>query len=72
MMPGPVSDSYDPEWGTRSNAEPILNALEKIPGDKSLKAIQAALDSEDATVAEAADRMLTVKAKHKEKDADKL
>ena len=27
-MPGPVSDSYDPEWGTAANAEPIIDALE--------------------------------------------
>jgi len=26
-MPGPVSDSYDPEWGTSSNAAEIQDAL---------------------------------------------
>ena len=29
-MPGPVSDSYDPEWGTSANAEPIIDALETL------------------------------------------
>ncbi len=27
-MPGPVSDSYDPEWGTSANAEEIEEALQ--------------------------------------------
>lgn len=26
-MPGPVSDSYDPEWGTADRASMIQNAL---------------------------------------------
>ena len=26
-MPGPVSDSYDPEWGTSSKAEEIAEAV---------------------------------------------
>lgn len=26
-MPGPVSDAYDPEWGTSANAEDIRQAL---------------------------------------------
>ncbi len=30
QMPGPVSDSYDPEWGTSSNAEDIREALIKV------------------------------------------
>ncbi len=29
-MPGPVSDTYDPEWGTRANAEPIIAALDAL------------------------------------------
>lgn len=29
-MPGPVSDSYDPEWGTRANAESIVDSLETL------------------------------------------
>lgn len=29
-MPGPVSDAYDPEWGTRENARLILDALENM------------------------------------------
>lgn len=31
-MPGPVSDSFDPEWGTRSAAEPITEALDIMYG----------------------------------------
>ena len=27
-MPGPVSDSYDPEWGTSAKAEEIADALQ--------------------------------------------
>lgn len=27
-MPGPVSDNYDPEWGTGDNAERIGDALQ--------------------------------------------
>lgn len=26
-MPGPVSDAYDPEWGTAANAETLRQAL---------------------------------------------
>ena len=26
-MPGPVSDSYDPEWGTAANGDKIKEAL---------------------------------------------
>ena len=29
-MPGPVSDSYNPEWGTSSNAEDIRDALKSM------------------------------------------
>ena len=29
-MPGAVSESYDPEWGTRANAEPIINAVDAM------------------------------------------
>jgi hypothetical protein len=29
-MPGPVSDSYDPEWGTSSNAQDIVDAISKM------------------------------------------
>lgn len=31
-MPGPVSDSYDPEWGTRQNAEQLQDAIGKLYG----------------------------------------
>jgi hypothetical protein len=29
-MPGPVSDSYDPEWGTGANAAEIADALDEV------------------------------------------
>lgn len=29
-MPGPVSDSYDPEWGTRANAAEIEDAIQEV------------------------------------------
>lgn len=29
-MPGPVSDSYDPEWGTAANGQKIKNNLAAI------------------------------------------
>lgn len=29
-MPGPVSDSYDPEWGTSSAAEEISDAIDTL------------------------------------------
>lgn len=29
-MPGPVSDSFDPEWGTSSNRAEIDEALENV------------------------------------------
>lgn len=29
-MPGPVSDSYDPEWGTSANREQISNNLKAV------------------------------------------
>lgn len=29
-MPGPVSDSYDPEWGTRANAGDIQEELSHV------------------------------------------
>jgi len=29
-MPGPVSDSYDPEWGSSANAEEITNAIQNV------------------------------------------
>lgn len=29
-MPGPVSDSYDPEWGTSANAAEIVDELREL------------------------------------------
>ena len=29
-MPGPISDSFDPEWGTSSAAEPIIDSIEEL------------------------------------------
>ena len=29
-MPGPVSDSYDPEWGTAANGDEIRDALSDV------------------------------------------
>lgn len=29
-MPGPVSDSYDPEWSTGDNADQIREAIQKV------------------------------------------
>lgn len=29
-MPGPISDSYDPEWGTAENASRIEKALVEV------------------------------------------
>lgn len=29
-MPGPVSDSYDPEWGTAETADEIVGALQTM------------------------------------------
>ena len=29
-MPGPVSDAFDPEWGTRARAQNILDTLESV------------------------------------------
>jgi len=29
-MPGPISDSYDPVWGTSSNADEVLTALRDL------------------------------------------
>lgn len=29
-MPGPVSDAYDPEWGTRAKAGEIRQELEEV------------------------------------------
>ncbi len=29
-MPGPVSDSYDPVWGTAANADVVRDALKKV------------------------------------------
>ena len=29
-MPGPVSDSYDPEFGTGTNAEDVTGAIEAV------------------------------------------
>ena len=34
-MPGPVSDSYDPEWGTGERADAIRSALGWVYGDVS-------------------------------------
>ena len=31
-MPGPVSDSYDPEFGTGANASDVIDAIEDIVG----------------------------------------
>ena len=31
-MPGPVSDSYDPEFGTGANASDVSHAIGKIVG----------------------------------------
>lgn len=31
-MPGPISDSYDCEWGTSANAEQISDALDGVYG----------------------------------------
>ena len=36
-MPGPVSDSYDPEWGTSANAELIHCALQDLYDKLSAK-----------------------------------
>ena len=30
MSPGSVSDSYDPEWGTVSNGQKVVDAMEGI------------------------------------------
>lgn len=29
-MPGPVSDSYDPEFGTSSNAQDVADAIREV------------------------------------------
>lgn len=29
-MPGPISDSYDPEWGTRERAGEIQEELDRV------------------------------------------
>lgn len=29
-MPGPMSDSYDPEWGTSANGEEIREAVQEM------------------------------------------
>lgn len=29
-MPGPVSDSYDPEFGTSSNAQDVKDAIQEV------------------------------------------
>lgn len=29
-MPGPVSDSFDPEFGTAANADEVRNAIEQV------------------------------------------
>lgn len=34
-MPGPVSDSYDPEWGTGDNREKIACAMKDVYGEIS-------------------------------------
>jgi hypothetical protein len=31
-MPGPVSDSYDPEFGTSANAEDVREAIQHVVG----------------------------------------
>lgn len=31
-MPGPVSDAYDPEWGTAAQADEIRGALRQMHG----------------------------------------
>ncbi len=45
-MPGPVSDSYDPEFGTGDNAHQVANAIREVKykishalGDEQLKNI---------------------------------
>jgi hypothetical protein len=37
-MPGPVSDSYDPEFGTGANAADVADAIKEVKGilDKKL------------------------------------
>lgn len=29
-MPGPVSDSYDPEWGSSENAQAIMDEIDEL------------------------------------------
>ncbi len=33
MIPGPVSDSYDPEFGTGANAYDVATGLRRIAGE---------------------------------------
>lgn len=50
----------------------VVNALAKIPGDKSLKALQDAIDSKSKAVAEEAAEILDEKAAKKIAEADSL
>lgn len=34
-MPGPVSDSYDPVWGTAENAAQVRQAIKRVRGEIS-------------------------------------
>lgn len=42
-MPGPVSDSYDPVWGTAANAERVREAVHQVR-EKLAAKIQAPAD----------------------------
>lgn len=35
-MPGPVSDSYDPQWGTAATSAAIREALDRLYSEVSL------------------------------------
>ncbi len=55
-MPGPVSDSYDPEFGTSSNADEVMEAVrgvrDKISaaiGSEQLRDILEVVRSDDRT-----------------------
>ena len=56
MMPGPVSDSYDPEFGTGANALDVAEAIGDVkgkidgklgPGLKNIVAVAQGDDGED-------------------------
>jgi hypothetical protein len=42
MMPGPVSDSFDPEFGTSANAQDVRDVIEAVR-DKVCSSLPAAL-----------------------------